>query len=107
MTNEGTSYFGDSICAPSFQPVHRFITGHRSDGCAHFLIDDNGSHHSIRNIGHGDGAEAAETILYSTFGSPVNITDDDDVHAADKMFPGQDPLSVPELLYCRFACHCQ
>ena len=74
-----SSYFGASFTAPGLPVIKRTITGHREDGSTHFIVRDNGDHQVIRK---GKGMEAAQTVLYSTFGMPVDINKDDDVKAA-------------------------
>jgi hypothetical protein len=57
------------------------ITGHHKDRKAYFEVRDNGDKHRVRSA-PGFDFEAAETNIYSTFASPVDLNNNDDVHAA-------------------------
>ena len=73
------SYFGNSFFAPAFPAMNRSVTGHDTDGKARFLEHDHGEHHQLRR---SNGNEFAETVLYTTFGNPVDLNGDDDFRAA-------------------------
>ncbi|KAH8898125.1 hypothetical protein GQ53DRAFT_837115 [Thozetella sp. PMI_491] len=81
------SYFGDAFTAPGLPVFRRTITGHRQDGKACFVVQDNGDHRVVRRA-PGFDFEAAETNLYTTFGSPVNLNNDDDLGAAQNEWKG-------------------
>lgn len=74
-----SSYFGDKFFAPEFSPINRSITGHHADGSAHIVVQDQGEHHLLRKSAAN---EFAETVLYTTFGSPVDLNGNDDLQAA-------------------------
>jgi len=63
---------------PAFK---RTITGHKEDGLAYFLVRDGGDNRYVRKAA-GFDFEAAETNIYSTFESPVNLNKDDDLQAS-------------------------
>lgn len=78
---EPRSYFGDAFTAPGLPVFQRTATGHHGDGKAYFLIRDHGDHRQVRTVS-GFNFEAAETNIYNTFESPLDLNEDDDLHAA-------------------------
>jgi hypothetical protein len=80
-TSQTTSYFGNAFTAPGLPVFRRTITGHHDDGKAYLVVQDNGDHQQVRKS-PGFNFEAAETSMFCTFGSPVDLNDDDDIKAA-------------------------
>ena len=87
----GGTYFGDNFTASGFNVINRTVTGHHADGSAHFIVRDNGDHRCIRRA---KDMEASEVVLYSTFGSPVDINNEDDINAAQKDWPVSEPQAI-------------
>jgi hypothetical protein len=79
--SQTTSYFGDRFTAPGLPEFKRTITGHKEDGLAYFVVRDNGDNRHVRKAA-GFGFEAAEANIYTTFDSPVNLNEDNDLRGS-------------------------
>ncbi|KAI1771732.1 cupin domain-containing protein [Hypoxylon cercidicola] len=68
--------------APGLRNPFRYITGHNEKGEADFLQTDHGDHRDVML-----GGAAAQTIMYSAKGNPVQITDNVDLEFAKNNRP--------------------
>lgn len=59
--------------------IKRLITTHDEKGEGVFLPSDNGAHHALMGNGRG-----VQNIIYSTYGSAVDINDCKDIIAAQE-----------------------
>ncbi|KAK5046223.1 hypothetical protein LTR84_008366 [Exophiala bonariae] len=87
-SNGESSYFGEAFTAPGLPRFTRTITGHdEQDGSTRFLVRDEGDHQVVRKA-KGFDFEAAQTVLYATFGVPVDLKDNDDIRAVREGYKG-------------------